>query len=170
MRKKSCPLEREVMDCLKREKLSLEIKKHISECPFCQDIVSVHKWMNEFRNESWNAGVLEKVFPHPESIWNRAFAKRRPDKGLVKKALRPLQYFRVFSYAVIITGIIFLFLLNKKGIGSLIETAGAGPVLDTLSKAIPQLFPIFLIPMAIIIVSMLFCFFIVAFEKLKKTA
>ena len=170
MRKKICHLEKEVIDCMKAEKLSPEIKKHISECPFCKDVASVHKWINQFKNRSWNAEMLEKTLPDPETIWNRAYKKRRPDKGLVRKALRPLIYPRVFSYGVLIIGVIFLFLSNMKEIGNIIDSSsGAGPVLDSLSKIIAQFFPLFLIPMVIVFISMFFCVFVVAFEKQKKT-
>ncbi len=170
MRKKICHLEKEVIDCLKAEKLSPEIKKHISECPFCKDVVSVHKWINQFKSRSWNAEMLEKTLPDPETIWNRAYAKRRPDKRLVRKALRPLIYPRVFSYGVLIIGVIFLFLSNMKEIGNIIDSSlRAGPVLDSLSKIVAQFFPYFFIPMVIVFISMLFCVFVVAFEKRRET-
>lgn len=171
MRKKTCHLENEVMDCLKAEKLSPEIKKHLSECPYCKDVALVHKWINEFKNRSWNAVMAEKILPDPETIWNRVYAKRRPDRELVKKALRPLIYPRVFSYPILIIGVIFLFLSNMKEIGNTIASSPvAGPFLDSFSRIITQFFPVFLIPMFIVFISMLFCVLVVALGKLKKTA
>jgi len=170
MRKKICHLEKNVIDCLKAERFSPEIKKHISECPFCKDVLSVYKWINQFKNRSWNAEMLEKTLPDSETIWNRAYAKRRPDKGLVKKVLRPLIYPRVFSYGVLIIGIIFLFSSNMKEKGNIIDSnSGAGLLLESLLKIIVQFFPLFLIPMIIVFISMLFCVFVSAFEKRKKT-
>jgi Fe2+ transport system protein B len=171
MRKKSCHLENEVMDCLKAGKLSPEIKKHLSECPYCKEVASIHKWVKQLKNRSWNAVMAEKVLPEPETIWNRVYAKRRPDRELVKKALRPLIYPRVFSYPILIIGVIFLFLSNMKEIGNTIASSLlTGPALDAFSKIITQFFPLFLIPMFIVFFSMLFCVFVVALEKLKKTA
>jgi len=171
MRKRACQLEREVMDCLKSEKLSPEIEKHISECPLCEDAVSVYKWMNQYKNSSWNAEKLEKTLPDPETLWNRSQAKRKPDKGLVKKALRPMVYPRVISYGVLISGVIYLFLSNIKEIGNILaSSSGVRPALDSLSKIAAQFFPIFLIPATMIFISMLFCVFVVGLEKLKKTA
>jgi len=170
MRKKICHLEKNVIDCLKAERFSPEIKKHISECPFCKDVLSVYKWINQFKNRSWNAEMLEKTLPDSETIWNRAYAKRRPDKGLVKKVLRPLIYPRVFSYGVLIIGIIFLFSSNMKEKGNIIDSnSGAGLLLESLLKIIVQFLPLFLIPMIIVFISMLFCVFVIAFEKRKKT-
>jgi len=168
MRKKSCHLEKEVMDCLKAGKLSPEIEKHTSECPVCEDVVVVYEWMNQFKNSSWRAEMLEKTLPSAETIWNRAQAKQRPDRGLVKKALRPLIYPRIFSYGALIAGVIYLFLTRGRAIGNIItSSSGAGPVFDSLSRTIAQLFPIFLIPAAMIFISMLFCVFVVGIEKLK---
>ena len=169
MRKKSCGLEKEVMDCLKSGKISPEIEKHISECPLCKDTVAVFKWMTQYKSRSWKAEMLEKTLPDPETIWNRAYATRKPDKGLVKKALRPLLYPRVFSYAALFIGVIYLFLSNMKGIGNIVTSRlGVGPVLDSLSRIVAQFFPIFLIPAVVVFISILFCVFVVAFEKLKR--
>jgi len=167
MRKKTCHLEKEVIDCLKVERLSPEIKKHISECPICKDVVSVHKWINQFKNRTWNAEMQEKTLPAPATIWNRAHAERKPDKALMKKALKPLMYPQVFTYPILIIGVIFLFLSNIKEIGNIVDSS---PVLDSLLRIMAQIFPLFLFPMGVVIISMLFCAFVLAFEKRKKTA
>lgn len=171
MRKKICHLEKEVIDCLKAERLSPEIKKHTSECPICKDALSVYKWINQFKNRTWDAEMQEITLPAPETIWNSAHAKRRPDRTLVKKALRPMMYPQIFSYPILIIGVIFLLFSNMKQIGNFVDSiAGVGPVLDSLSKIMAQLFPLFLFPMVIVIISMLFCAFVLAFETRKKTA
>lgn len=168
MKKKSCHLEKEVVDCLKAGKLSPEIEKHTSECPVCEEVVAVYEWMNRFKNSSWKAEMPEKTLPDAETIWNRAQTKGKPDRGLVKKALRPLVYPRLFSYGVLIVGVIYLFLTKGRAIGNIItSSSAAGPVFDSLSRTFAQLFPIFLIPAAMIIISMLFCVFIASLERLK---
>lgn len=168
MRQKTCHLEKEVIRGLKVEELSPEIEKHTYECTYCQDIVTSHKWMNQFKDMAWNAEILERTLPDPESVWNRAQVKKKPDRKLVKKALRPLIYPRVFSYVVIIIGVI-LFLSNLKKIGNVLDSSlGAGPLLDALSK-ITQIFPYALFPMVVVVVSVFFCVFVVAVEKLRKT-
>jgi len=170
MRKKICELEKEVIDCLKAEKLSPEMKKHISICPFCKDVVYVYRWIKQFKSRSWDAGIMEQALPDSETIWNRAYEKRRRDKRLEKKVLRPLIYPRVFSYGVLIIGIIFLFLSNMRGIGNIINSSsGVGIVLDTLLKIIDHIFPYFFIPMIIVFISLIFCVFVTAFENRKKT-
>ncbi len=124
--------------------------------------------MNEFKNRSWKAEMLEKTLPDAETIWNRARAKRKPDRGLVEKALRPLFYAKVFSYVGLIAGVIYLFITKGRAIGNIItSSSGAGPVLDSLSRIIAPLFPVFFIPAAMIIISMLFCVFVAGLEKLK---
>ncbi|MGB8951470.1 MAG: hypothetical protein WCC06_02210 [Candidatus Aminicenantales bacterium] len=170
MRKKPCPLEKEVMDCLHTEKRSPEILKHLTECSLCQEAVSVHQWINQFKTRSWNAEMLEKSLPNPQTIWDQAFAKQRPDRTLQKKALRPLIYPRVFSYPVFTIGILFLFLFHRKEIGNLIDlSSGADRVLDSFSKIIVQFFPLFLIPVVIVFISILFCGCVEAWEKRKNS-
>ncbi len=60
---------------------------------------------------------------------------------------------QVISYPILLIGVIFLFFSNMNQIGNM-----------------AQLFPLFLFPMVIVIISMLFCVFVLAFEKRKKTA
>lgn len=171
MRKKICHLEKEVIDCLKAERLSPEIKKHISECPLCKDVVSVHKWINQLKNRAWNTEMQEKTLPDPETIWNRAHATGRPDKALAKKALKPLMYPQIFSFPILIIGAIFLFIKNMKGMGNFVNSiVGTGPVFDSWLRILAQIFLLFLFPMGVVIISMLFCAFVLAFEKRKKTA
>jgi len=158
MRKKICPLEKEVIKDLKAEKLNPEIKKHASECSYCMKIVAVHDWMNQYKERSWGDETLKKILPNPDTIWNRVHAKRKPDKTLLKKATRPMIYPQVFSYIAIIIGVILLLLSNVEKIGTITD-----------SRIIAQILPIFLIPMMIILISMAFCVLVVVFEKRKKT-
>jgi len=168
MKNKICYLEKEVVDCLKTGNLTPEIKKHINECPVCKDVVLVYEWMNLFKDKSWAAEMPEKTLPDPKSIWERAYTKPKPERKLIKKALRPLLYTRVFSYAVLTVGIIYLFLGNIKSIGSILASrTGAGLVVGSLSKVIVQYLPLFLIPMVIVSISVLFCALVAAFERQK---
>lgn len=170
MRKKICHWEEKVIGCLKEEKLSPDIKKHVSECLSCQEAVSIYRWMNEFKSKSWDAVMQEKTLPEAEAIWNRAYVKQRPDRRLVKKALRPLIFPRVFSYGVFSVGFIFLFLSKGKEIGNFMYSRlGTGSMLDSISKTAPQIMPIILIPGFIIFISMLFCALVVAFERHKPS-
>ncbi|MDH4220243.1 MAG: hypothetical protein OEW23_15905 [Candidatus Aminicenantes bacterium] len=158
MRKKICPLEKEVMEGLKAEKLNLEIEKHVSECSYCKNVVAIHDWMNQYKERSWGDETLKKILPNPDTIWNRVHAKRKPDKTFVKKAMRPMIYPQVFSYIAIIIGVILLLLSNLNKIGTITD-----------SRIIAQILPIFLIPMVIVLISMAFCVLVAAFEKRKKT-
>ena len=161
MRKKTCHLENEVLNCLNKERMNPEIKKHINECPVCKETVTVFNWMNQFKNTSWNAEIIEKNLPDPKSIWNRANAKWRPERKIVKKALRPMIYPEILSYMVAVSGIIFLFFSKTKDIGN---------ILNLNTSLLTRLFPLFLFPAIIILISMLFCFFTASLEKRKKTA
>ena len=168
MKKKICHWEERVMDCLKSEKLSPEIEKHVSECHSCQEAASIFRWMNEFKNRSWSVENGKITLPDSETIWDRAFDRQRPDRTLVKKALKPMIYPRILSYPIFIVGFLLLFISNVKGIGNFLDSRlGSSPLLGYLSKIIPQILPIFLIPGFVILVSMLFYVLVVSFERRK---
>ncbi len=150
-------MEKEILDDLKSEKSSPEIKKHVSECPSCKNLVAVHDWMNRYQQRALNIEMLSKSLPSADTIWNRGYAKRPLDKTLVKKALRPLAYTQVLYYAVIITGVFLLLRSNAEKIRNIID-----------SRVFAQILPIFLIPLIIVLLSMAFCALVVAFEWRKK--
>jgi len=157
MRKKICPLEKDVVDALKGKKLSREIEEHISKCPSCKNVVEIYDWMNQYKERSWNSKMGKKILPDPDIVWNRAHARSSLDKTLVKKALRPLVYPQVLLYVVLILGVLFLLIPNLKTIAGITD-----------SRIISQMLPFFFIPMLIILISIAFCMLVVAFEKRKK--
>jgi hypothetical protein len=159
MRKRICPWEKEVVDALQTKKMTHEIKEHISKCSSCQNIVSVYDWMNQYKRRSWDTKMTEKPLPDPDAIWDRVHARRKPDRTLVKKALRPLIYPQVLSFVVIVIGVFSLLISNAEKIGNITD-----------SRIIARIFPIFIIPMLIILISMAFCALVAAVEKRKKTA
>ena len=158
MKKKICPLEREIMACLREKKLKPELQKHVSECPVCKDVVAVHTWMNQFKEKARKTDMPKKSLPDAEAIWNRTYAWKRVDEQMVRKAMRPLIYPQVLTFVVFIAGIIFL---GFKGVLKF------GNIFDTL--ALTRIFPFFLLFMSIIILSIVFCALLLALEKRKKT-
>ena len=159
MRRKSCKLENEVRECLRSDTLGERIREHICACPVCQDEMLVSAWMRQFQSTAMDAEMMKKILPQPEAIWKKAFAWKRADKKLVKKAMRPLIYPQVVSYIFIALGIVFLLPSTLKKVGEAIDL-----------KALVHALPYFFIPMTVVIISMLFCGFVTAFEKRKKTA
>jgi len=157
MKKKICPLEKEVAECLREEKLKPELQKHISECPVCKDVVAVYTWMNQFKEKSWKTDMPKKDLPDAEAIWKRVHVRKIDNRQLVRKALRPLIYPQVLSFGVFIAGIIFL------GIKGVLKF---GNVFD--SVAITRIFPFFLILMSMVFLSVIFCALLLALEKRKK--
>ena len=157
MRKKSCPLEKEVIESLKTERLEPEIKKHLSECAYCSEVAAVHNWMNQYKMRSWNTEILNKTLPGLESIWNKAHAIRRTERKMVKKAMRPLLFPQTLSYGVFLAGAISLIISNFDKIKTILN-----------SKLIAPTFSIFFMLMAIVLISTLFCAFAATFEKRRK--
>lgn len=157
MKKKICPLEREIMAGLREKKLEPELQKHVSECPVCKDVVAVHTWMNQFKEKSWKTDMPKKSLPDAEAIWNRVYAWKRVDRQVVRKALRPLIYPQVLSFGVFIAGVIFLGTKGVLKFGNIFDT----PVLT-------RILPFFLLFVSIIIISIIFCALLLALEKRKK--
>lgn len=156
MSKKICPLENEVLIGLREEKMWPDLEEHIAGCPVCQDMALVQGWMNRFKKEAWETDMTKKTLPDAESMWNRASSKRRPDKKLVRKALRPLIIPQVLFYGLLITGIIYMVIWGYKKSGNFLE-----------SQATSIILPFFGIMMIIVLISLSFCAVVVAFDKRK---
>lgn len=166
MGKRICPLEKEIIDSLKRGTLTQEIKKHLAVCPVCKEITEVYLWMNQFKDVGTRDDISLKKLPEAESIWRRAYAHRRREKELLRKALRPIVYSRIASYAVFIIGMIFLLFSNFQKIKNYAVTSiEASRIFGSLLKMTVQLLPLFLIPMAIVIFWMLLMAIATALEK-----
>ena len=154
MKKKHCPLEKEVKKGLHEEKMSAELQEHIARCPVCRDMALVQGWMNRFKEKSWKTDMTEKTLPDAESMWNRIHARARPDKKLVRKALRPLLIPQVLLYGFIAAGIIFAIIWGFKKFGDILD-----------NRVISTIFPFFGIMMTIVFVSFSFCAIVAAFDK-----
>ena len=157
MKKKICPLEKEVMAGLKEGALEPELQKHISQCPVCQDVVAVHNWMNQFKERAWETDMLKKDLPDARAIWNKVNARKRPDKQLVRKALRPLIFPQVLSFGVFIAGIIFLGIKGVLKFGNIFD-----------APALTRILPFLLLFVSIIIISIVFGALLLTFDKRKK--
>jgi hypothetical protein len=156
MKKKHCPLEKEVTEALREEKMSAGLKEHIAGCSACQDIVAISEWMHRFKENAWKTDMPGKTLPDAESMWNRVYARRRPDKKLVRKALRPLIIPQVLFYGLLIAGIIYTAIWGFKKFGNMLD-----------NRMISQILPFFGIMMIIVFVSLSFCAIVVAFDKRK---
>jgi hypothetical protein len=156
MSKKNCPLENEVLKGLSEKKMRPELQEHITECPVCQDIALVQDWMNRFKQEAWETDMPEKILPDAASMWNRAFSRRRADKKLVQKALRPLIIPQMLLNGLLIAGIIYATFWGFKKFGYILD-----------NRVISQVLPFFGIIMIIVFVSLSFCAIIAAFDKRK---
>ena len=154
MSKKICHREEEVQACLKTGKLSPELQKHISDCPNCQDITLVHGWMNRFKESAWKTDIPGKILPDAERMWNRVHTRTKPDKKLVRKALRPLIIPQVLFYGLIIAGIIYALFWGFKRFGNILD-----------SRMTSTILPFFGIMMIIVFISLSFCAIVVAFDK-----
>lgn len=157
MKKKKCPWEKEVMEGLRKSKLKPDLQEHISECPVCKDFVQVHTWMGQFKEKTWEIDLPKKDLPDARAVWDRAFARKRPDKQLVTKALRPLIFPQVLTFGVFIAGSIFL---GIKGVFKF------GNIFD--SPAAARIFPFLLVLLSMVFLSVIFCALLLALEKHKR--
>jgi hypothetical protein len=159
MRKRICLWEKAVVEALQAKRLSPEIQEHISQCQSCKNIALVSDWMNHYQEKTRSTKMKEKILPDAEAIWERAHTRRKQDRALVKKALRPLIYPQVLSFVVIVIGVFLLLISNAEKIGRIID-----------SRIIAGILPLCLIPMIIILISMAFCALVATIEKRNKVA
>jgi hypothetical protein len=110
--------------------------------------------MNRFKENAWNTDMPEKTLPDAESMRKRVCARRRPDKKLVQKALRPLLIPQVLFYVLLIAGIIYMTIWGFKKFRNILD-----------SRVISQILPVFGIMMIIVVVSMSFFAIVVAFDN-----
>jgi hypothetical protein len=141
MKKKKCLLEQEVLNNLAAGDLTAEIKEHMETCLICKESASLYQWMNRFQKVSRQGKTAEKNLPDAESIWEKAFSLKTPDKELVKKAMRPLRIYQVVSYAIAIIVLLYLVVAYFPGIqGSLNSSPVVGMILASLSSMVRTLF------------------------------
>lgn len=156
MKKKICPRESEVLKALREDKMSAELREHMAGCPICQDTAAVSRWMYRFKETAWKIDMPGKTLPSAQSMWNRVHAARKPDKKLVRKAMRPLIVPQVLSLGVFLAGIICITIWGFKKFGNILE-----------SRVISQIIPFFGIMMIIVFISLTFCAVVAAFDKRK---
>jgi hypothetical protein len=156
MSKKICPWENEVLKGLREEKLSAELQEHIAGCSVCQDIEAASRWMIRFKENAWKTDMPEKILPGAESLWSRVYSRSRPDKKVVRKALRPLIIPQVLFYGMLMAGIIYTIFWGFKRFGNILD-----------SRIISTIVPFFGIMMVIVVISLSFCAIVAAFDRRK---
>ena len=149
-------MENETIKALHEENMSVELSEHIAGCPACQDIVAVRGWMHRFKEAAWVVDMTEKILPDAEIMWNRVYAPRRPDKKLVRKALRPLLIPQAIFYGLLISGIIAMTIWGFNKLGDVMD--------DRVASLIPLFFGIMLM---IVLISLSFCAVVEAFDRRK---
>lgn len=166
MGKPICPLEKETIESLKKGVLTQEMKKHLAVCQVCEETLSVYLWMNKFKDIRKRDDIFLKKLPEAESIWRRAYAYRRKEEELIRRALRPIVYSKIASYGVFIVGVIFLLLSYFQEIKNYALTnIGASQLFGPLLKTTVRWLPLFFIPMAIVFFWMLFVAIVTTLEK-----
>jgi hypothetical protein len=130
--------------------------------------------MNRFKSVSWKAETAGKELPDPETLWDRAHSTPPREQVLVKKALRPLVFARLAAYAVSAIALVVLIVSNARAIsGFLRANPLSRSVMDSLAataQSSPQWLLLFIIPMAIVFVSMGFCGLASVFAEHRKKA
>lgn len=126
MKKKNCPFEKEVLEGLSSGNLAPEAKEHAESCAVCKESVTIYRWMNRFQTVSLETNTARKILPDAESIWEGAFSSPapvvNPARALEKKALLPLLFPQVLTYAAAVIVLIYLFISNLPGIQGFIKS------------------------------------------------
>jgi predicted anti-sigma-YlaC factor YlaD len=158
MKKKTCQWEKDVIKGLHEGKMSAVLQKHIKECSFCRDIALVQGWMHRFKENAWNLDMPGKTLPDAQSLWNRAHARKRPDRTMVRKALRPLMIYQALFYGLVTAGIVYAASWGFRKFGYILDN----PVISTGVS-------FFGIMMMIVLISLSFCAVVAAFDRRKQS-
>ena len=171
MKKKSCLMEQEVLNSLAAGDLTIEIKQHLKTCPICKESAFLYQWMNDFQKVSRQGKPAEKKLPDAESLWEKAFSLKTPQKELVKKAMKPLRIYQVISYVIAIIALLYLVFAYLPGIRSLLNSSPVASMILASSSVVRTLFKFFsfvTIPVFIGLLSVVIFTIITGFEP-KKT-
>jgi hypothetical protein len=172
MKNKSCLLEQEVLNSLAAGDLTAEIKQHLKACHICKESAFLYQWMNGFQKVSRQGKPAEKKLPDAESIWEKAFSSKIPDKELVKKAMKPLRIYQVVFYVIVIIALLYLVFAHfPGGRTSLNLSPAAGMILASLSSMVRTLYKSFsfvLIPIIIGLLSVVIFTIVTGFEPKKS--
>jgi hypothetical protein len=174
MKKKNCTFEKKILQGLKAGSLAPVLKKHLSGCPVCEESAAIYNWMNNFREISLaeSPKIAEKKLPTAETLWAGARQAVVPETELVKKALRPLLYMRMFSYAVVMIVPLFFILFYMPELKELINAnPGANSIIHSLStilKLLLESFSFLLLPMVVCVFTLVIFIFVTGFQP-KKT-
>lgn len=91
MKKKYCPLEREISSKIKDGKPDNVVEKHIRECSICRETALVVTWMNIYPAEKARQAAAGKLLPESDFLLRAAHKKKEKDISSIKKALRPIR-------------------------------------------------------------------------------
>jgi len=95
---RECPREREALAAIMAGTLEPDLKRHVSECAECREVVAVSTWLQGLARET-DTGAL----PRAERVWWRAEVERRltTRHALAERAARPIRWFERGAAAAI---------------------------------------------------------------------
>ena len=93
-----CPREGDAVAAVMAGLLEPELKRHVSECAECRDVVAVSTWLQGVARET-DMGSL----PRADRVWWRAQVERRlaTRRALAERAARPIRWFERGAAATI---------------------------------------------------------------------
>jgi hypothetical protein len=104
---RECPREREALAAVVAGTLEPELKRHVSGCAECREVVAVATWLQGVARET-DPGPL----PRADRVWWRAQVERRLEvrRSLAERAARPIRWFErgaAAAIAMTIAGILW---------------------------------------------------------------
>ncbi len=166
-----CRFEQELLMNLESGDVKPHIEAHIGECPLCKETAAVYRWMNRFQQVSMEHQAPGKKLPSADAIWDGAFAspspifqrQTKPDRELVKKAMLPLLIPQVLTYIAIAVGLIYLAVANFPEIQQFFNVdVGVDGFFRSIARIVQKgskIPLVYLVPIALTLVSMIFFMF-----------
>lgn len=95
---RECPREREVQAAVGTGAIEPDLKRHVSKCAECREVVAVSTWLQGVAGET-GMGPL----PRADRVWWRAQVERRLEarRSLAERAARPILWFERGAAAAI---------------------------------------------------------------------
>jgi hypothetical protein len=99
MRQRSCPREVEVVEAVRTGAWEEALFTHVSQCPFCKDIIEASRWMQALAEKS--DGTL--TLPDPSMLWWSAqFSEKQAS---AEKAQGLLEWVEIISITIVSAGL-----------------------------------------------------------------
>jgi len=112
---KNCEFSEILLEQIRTNKISDEVKVHLQQCRECSESYFIRSWMTEYSGTE----IPEIGKPTFNEMWTNAFrGKKGIDNELIERAMLPLKIGRVISLMISLSAILIFIIFKSNEIKS----------------------------------------------------